>query len=246
MTLQKKNTLNIRQKFFQKHHNRPNREKQLPLSPNNFQTKKMTAYLYIFNTLSDWETGYITAELNTGRFFKQSDKPVRVITIANTKDAVKTMGGITILPDQTVAETTFTGNDLLILPGGETWLEDIHLPILSVATEFLPKGMIVGAICGATFALAKAGILDTRKHTSNDLNFLQQVCPDYKGAELYLNEPAVTDNNVITAPGTAPLEFAQHILKRLDVFKPESLEAWYKLNKLKEPNYFYALLASLQ
>lgn len=223
-----------------------NREKQLPLSSVKLYADTMNAYLYIFDTLSDWETGYITAELNTGRFFKQPGNPVRVITIANTKDAVKTMGGISILPDQTVAETTFNGNDLLILPGGETWLEDIHLPILSVVNEFLPKGMIVGAICGATFALAKTGILDTRKHTSNDLNFLQQICPDYKGAELYLNEPAVTNDNVITAPGTAPLEFAQHILKRLEVFKPETLDAWYSLYKLKEPNYFYALMASLQ
>jgi putative intracellular protease/amidase len=223
-----------------------NREKPLPLSPVKLYVDTMNAYLYIFDTLSDWETGYITAELNTGRFFKQPGNSVRVITIANTKDAVKTMGGLSILPDQTVEETKFTGNDLLILPGGETWMEPIHLPILSVVAEFLPKGMIVGAICGATFALAKAGILDTRKHTSNDLNFLQQICPDYKGAELYLNEPAVTDDNVITAPGTAPLEFAQHILKRLDVFKPETLEAWYSLHKLKEPNYFYALMVSLQ
>lgn len=206
----------------------------------------MNAYLYVFDTLADWEAGYITAELNSGRFFKQSVNPVHIITIANTKEAVKTMGGITVLPDQTISETVFTGNDLLILPGGNTWLENVHLPILSVVTEFLPKGMIVGAICGATFALAKVGILDMRKHTSNDLNYLQQVCPDYKGAELYLNEPAVTDDNVITAPGTAPLEFAQHILKRLDVFKPETLEAWYALNKFKDANYFFSLLASLQ
>ncbi|MBP1641264.1 MAG: glutamine amidotransferase [Bacteroidetes bacterium] len=206
----------------------------------------MNAYLYVFDTLSDWEIGYITAELNTGRFFKQSTNPLRVITIANKKDTVKTMGGIRILPDQTVAETVFTDNDLLLLPGGETWLEDIHLPILSVVTEYLPKGLIVGAICGATMALAKTGILDTRKHTSNDLNFLQQVCPDYIGSELYVNEPAVTDGNLITAPGTAPLEFAQHILKRLDVFKPESLDAWCALHKFKDSSYFYALLASLQ
>jgi putative intracellular protease/amidase len=206
----------------------------------------MNAYLYVFDTLADWETGYITAELNTGKFFRQSVNPVRVITIANTKDAVKTMGGITILPDRTIAETVFTDNDLLILPGGETWMEDVHLPILSVVAEYLPKGMIVGAICGATMALAKAGILDTRKHTSNDLNFLQQTCPDYKGAALYINEPAVTDNNLITAPGTAPLEFAQHILQRLGVFKPETLEAWYGLNKFKDASYFFSLLASLQ
>lgn len=28
-------------------------------------------YVYIFDTLADWELGYVTAELNSGRFFKK-------------------------------------------------------------------------------------------------------------------------------------------------------------------------------
>ena len=28
-----------------------------------------TVYLYVFDTMSDWEIGYLTAELNSGRYY---------------------------------------------------------------------------------------------------------------------------------------------------------------------------------
>lgn len=30
-----------------------------------------TVYIYVLDTLADWELGYVTAELNSGRFFKK-------------------------------------------------------------------------------------------------------------------------------------------------------------------------------
>ncbi len=33
--------------------------------------KKRKVYMYVFDTMSDWEVGYLTAELNTGRYFKK-------------------------------------------------------------------------------------------------------------------------------------------------------------------------------
>lgn len=30
----------------------------------------ITIYVYILDTLADWELGYVTSELNSGRFFK--------------------------------------------------------------------------------------------------------------------------------------------------------------------------------
>lgn len=41
------------------------------------------------------------------------------------------------------------------------------------------------------------------------------VCPNYKGEQLYKMEPAVCDENLITASGVAPLEFAMEVLKKL-------------------------------
>jgi len=29
-----------------------------------------TIYLYVFDTMADWEIGYVTAELNSGRYYR--------------------------------------------------------------------------------------------------------------------------------------------------------------------------------
>lgn len=42
-------------------------------------------YLYVFNTMSDWEYGYLVAELNTGRYFKKDLAPLKVITVGTNK-----------------------------------------------------------------------------------------------------------------------------------------------------------------
>ncbi|RAU93880.1 type 1 glutamine amidotransferase family protein [Paenibacillus sp. YN15] len=205
-----------------------------------------TVYLYVFDTMSDWEIGYVAAELNSGRYFRQGLAPARIITVGIEKTPVTTMGGLKIIPDLTVEECSIKSADALILPGGHTWTEAIHLPILKMAEMCVKEGIVVGAICGATFGLAQAGLLDSRWHTSNDLAYLKMMCPSYTGEEYYKAEPAVTDGNLITATGVAPLEFAVHVLKALDVCSPKTVDAWYRLNKTHEPQYFYELMNSIQ
>ncbi len=134
----------------------------------------------------------------------------------------------------------------LILPGGETWTEAIHEPILDFAEQCLNKNILVGAICGATFGVAQKGLMDSRAHTSNNLDYLKMVCPNYKGAQYYVDEPAVTDGRLVTASGISPLEFTVHVLKALDVLSPQALNAWYKLYTTHETQYFFELMNSVQ
>ncbi|MCY9377347.1 glutamine amidotransferase [Bacillus sp. T17B1] len=207
------------------------------------QTKK--AYLYVFQTMSDWEYGYLIAELNSGRYFKKDVAPLKVVTVGANKEMITTMGGLSIKPDIILDECTLESKDLLILPGGNTWGEDVHQPILKKVGEALKLGTIVAAICGATEGLAHYGYLDSRKHTCNDLAYLKMVCPHYKGETLYELAPAVSDKNLVTASGIAPLEFAMEVLKKLEVFAPETLHSWYELNKTQKPEYFFELMNTI-
>ncbi|PQZ53289.1 glutamine amidotransferase [Bacillus sp. MYb209] len=207
------------------------------------QTKKV--YLYVFNTMSDWEYGHLIAELNSGRYFKKDLASLKVITVGATNEIITTMGGLSIKPDISLDKCTLESNDLLVLPGGTTWGEHIHHPILKKIGEALKLGTIVAAICGATEGLANFGYLDSRKHTSNDLEYIKMVCPNYKGEKLYKMEPAVCDENLITASGVAPLEFAMEVLKKIDVFAPDTLHSWYNLNKTYKPEYFFQLMNSI-
>ncbi|MDY9923207.1 type 1 glutamine amidotransferase family protein [Methanobacterium sp.] len=206
----------------------------------------MKVYLYILNTLADWEIGYLTAELNSGRYLDKTRPPVELIKIGNTTEPIKTMGGITITPDENIDNIKFEEDDLLILPGADTWTEEENKKIIDIVSSIINEKVIIAAVCGATIALANKGILNNRKHTSNDIEVLKMFCPEYTGENFYLNQPAVTDDNLITASGIAPLEFSYEILKRTNLMKTETLEAWYQLYKTKESKYFYALMESIE
>lgn len=205
-----------------------------------------TVYLYVIDTMADWEVGYLTAELNSGRYFKKGISPLKVVTVGIEKKPVTTMGGLKILPDIQWEECSFENTAALILPGGDTWMDKIHEPIINMAEKCINDNIVVAAICGATIGLAGNGLLDAIGHTSNDLGFIKMVCPNYKGERYYKNEPAVADGKLITASGAASLEFSVQVLKALDVFSSRTLDAWYKLNKTNEPEYFYDLMDSIK
>jgi len=111
-----------------------------------------------------------------------------------------------------------------------------------LAEKCLDNDIVVAAICGSTMGLARAGLLNRRYHTSNALEFLKMVCPNYTGEKYYKDIPSVTDGNVITASGIAPLEFTADVLKKLDVFLPEVLDAWKQLYETFKAEYFFELM----
>lgn len=87
-----------------------------------------------------------------------------------------------------------------------------------LALEFLDYGKHVAAICGGTLALANAGILDNKRHTSNDLDFLTSNSTVYAGQSHYVDDStAVVDQNVITAAGNAPAHFSAAVFRAAGV-----------------------------
>lgn len=52
----------------------------------------------------------------------------------------------------------------------------------------------------------------------------------------------MTAGDLITAASTAPLDFAYHIYRRLDLYAPDVLEAWYGLFSTRKPEYFAELV----
>ena len=117
--------------------------------------------------------------------------------------------------------------------------------MIEKAGEFLSAGALVCAICGATAALANAGLLDQRLHTSNGAGYLDMVSPNYKGQNFYVDEPSVAERNLITASSTGSLLWAKQIIERLNVFQPDTLDAWYAYFSTGEAQYFFALMQTL-
>ncbi|SEH76973.1 Putative intracellular protease/amidase [Halobacillus karajensis] len=205
----------------------------------------INVYIYALDTLADWELGYVTSELNSGQYFKKSSANVSVKTVGVTRDAIATKGGMRVIPEVTTNEIISAPTTVLLLPGADTWDDPKHIPIIKKATELLECGATVAAICGATTVLAEAGLFDKRIHTSNSLDYLKMVSPNYKGEPYYRNVKAISDQNLITASSAGALLFAHIILAKLDVFSEGTLEAWYNYFNTGDSKYFYDLMQTL-
>ena len=202
-------------------------------------------YVYVLDTLADWELGYVISELNSKRFFKEGGESVTFKTVSYSKEPIHTMGGLTIVPDCLVDDIVVNEKSLLLLPGADTWNNPKHGPMIEKAKCFLYLGASVGAICGATVALANSGLLDNCPHTSNGPGNLEMFSPNYKGGKFYIDKPAVADNNLFTASCTGALLWAKQIIKHLDVFQSNTLESWYEYFSTGNPKHFFALMETL-
>jgi transcriptional regulator GlxA family with amidase domain len=89
----------------------------------------------------------------------------------------------------------------------------------------------IAAICGATLAVARAGLLNERRHTSNTPGYLGAHLPDYCGVAEYDSALAVNDRGVITASGLGPVDFARAIFAELGVFSASDEQVWYEMHK---------------
>jgi putative intracellular protease/amidase len=185
------------------------------------EAKKRNCWLFVFDGYSDWEPSIAVAGLNVFTDFA-------VKTFSVTGQPVRSMGNLQVVPDKALKDVHIGDIDLLILPGGNSWDEGKNKEIIPLVNDVLDRQKLLAAICGATGFLAQHHYLDHIRHTSNHLEFyLKKIAPDYKGDELYVKEHAVLEGNLLTANGTAMVEFAAEIFRYFDLLKIEPLNFWF-------------------
>jgi putative intracellular protease/amidase len=183
-----------------------------------------TAHLALYDGAAEMEVGHLLGELHTGRFTGTS---FDLVTVAESRQPITSMGGVRIVPDALLAELEPADSDLLVMPGAEMWDAGGGEPFAAVAGRFLDAGVPVAAICGATAGLARAGLLDSRSHTSASAAYLAMT--GYAGAERYMDQRAVIDGDLITAGPQSPVQFARATLERLGLADERTLEAYEAL-----------------
>lgn len=186
----------------------------------------MKKILYIIlEQWADWELAYISSAVNMLGRGKFENK-----TLSLTKSAVTSIGGVKCLPDYDL-QTARLDFDAAILIGGTSWHSENVLQVKPLIDACLKSGKVLGAICDACRFLGSIGALNGAKHTANDLKELKQYSA-YTNEQGFLHRQAVSDNNIITANGTAALEFAQEVLRTLSVAPEEKIKSWYDFHKL--------------
>ena len=183
-----------------------------------------TALILLLNDYADWEVAYISSTINMSEEWT-------VKTISTQKE-VKSIGGLTTKIDYLLEEIP-SQYDLLILIGGTSWTND-DSDIINLVNNTLNNNIILGAICGSVDFMARNGLLNNFKHTGNDLS-LWNTFDQYSNKDEFQFKQAVRDKNLVTANGTAPIEFEQLILESIDYAEKNEIEKTIYLHR----NGFY-------
>ena len=92
------------------------------------------------------------------------------------------------------------------------------------------RGIVIGAICDATVFLGRIGLLNDTPHTGNLLPDLQDYAGNgYSGSLFYRNENVVRSGRLVTANGTAAMEFAREMAVALELMSAEDAARWHRL-----------------
>lgn len=179
----------------------------------------------LLDEYADWEAASLAAALNEepegeGRRFD-------VKTVSLTKEPVRSIGGFTVVPDYSIddAPEKFAG---LILIGGNSWRKDGSERVMELVDKAISQQAVLGAICDASVFLGKNGLLNDVPHTSNHLEDLQETSGDrYTNEAHYLQQQAVRSGQLITANGSAFLEFGKEVLEALNAAPQAEIDEWY-------------------
>ncbi|WP_435247130.1 DJ-1/PfpI family protein [Vibrio sp. nBUS_14] len=202
---------------------------------------KESIYLAVYDGISDWEYGYVLAHINSQDFQAFPDR-FEIKTVGLNKESIRTKGGLTVVPDLSLDKLNPSDGKMLILCGSDNAATGGIDDFVDAAKRFIDNGICVAAICGATAALARKGILDNVPHTSNAKEFLEMT--GYAGSQNYIQEPVVSTDYLITAGGIEPIAFAAEIFRKLEIYSETTLNSWLKLFEQRDITGFYELMES--
>ncbi len=160
------------------------------------------ALFLLLDEFADWEGAHLSSTLN-------QDDSWSVSTVSIEKN-VSSLGGFSVLVDYIIGDEP-KDYDLLVMVGSNSWDNDSE-KLLDFVEEAFNKKIVIGAICGAVDYLARNGFLNKYKHTGNSV-YIWQNYKKYKPENKFLEKQSVSDNLLITANGTAPLEFTESVLE---------------------------------
>lgn len=191
---------------------------------------KKEVIFVLLNEFADWEGAYIATCLNTG---VKPGRPViyTVKTLSVTKDPIVSIGGFKVVPDYDLTDMPDESAGLILI-GGMHWFSPEAEQIVPLVEKAVRDNKLVAGICNASVFLGACGVLNNVKHTSNGLDYLKQYAGEkYMGEANYINKQAVRDGNIVTANGSAPVDFCREILYALEADTSEVIEESYQFYK---------------
>jgi putative intracellular protease/amidase len=180
----------------------------------------------LLDQYADWEAAPLAAAVNRldGWCVK---------TVTPDGQPVRSIGGFCVTPDFSVKEALNRDFCGVVLIGGNCWRTPQAVPVAALVQKAAARGTVLAGICDASVYLGAQGMLNTARHTSNQLEDLQAYAGEhYTGAARYQLCQAVRDGKLVTANGTANMEFGREVLLALGAMTEPQAQEWYRLYKL--------------
>lgn len=177
------------------------------------------------------EAVYLAQAVASDEYALKEDPKYVNKAVAPTMEPVKSIGGFRTLPDYSF-DTMPDDYAALVLIGGFGWNTPIAEQVVPIVRRAIEDGKIIGAICNGASFMAKCGFLNAVRHTGNGPEQLKLWGGEnYTNPDGYIHSQAVSDKNIVTANGSATLEFSRELLLLLDNDTPEHIEMYYQFNK---------------
>ncbi len=191
---------------------------------------KNNVLFVLLDKYAEWEAAPLAAALNSG-VTPLGDTRFTTATVAPTADAVSSIGGFSTLPDYDF-DSMPQDYAALVLVGGMSWDKPEAGRVEELVARALREGKTVGAICNGASFMAAHGFLNDVTHTGNGLDQLRLWGGErYTNPEGFIERQAVADGSIVTANGSAGIEFAREMLLALEADTRENIDAWYDFNK---------------
>ncbi|MER8448134.1 DJ-1/PfpI family protein [Mesorhizobium sp. M1066] len=170
--------------------------------------QKTIGFLFI-EGFADWEYGLLAA--SAVEWFG-----ARAVSLTPDGNPVTGISGFRLTPDRSAGADDNDDLDAIAVIGSDEWAGKAPPDVADLLNAVASRGGVVGGICAGTLALARAGLFENARHTSNGRDWINGHEVGYAGDSLYQDVPhAVADGKIVSAPGSAPGTFALAFLKTL-------------------------------
>jgi len=178
-----------------------------------------TVHVLLAPHYADWEAALALCELRRLGGF-------RIAAVSLDAAPVNSLAGLSLKPDIELGRLNLLHSALLVIPGSEYWLRQERPDLTRLLRQAISAGLPLAASGSAVTLLARAALLDDKRHTGNSLEELWRYAPEYKGESFFCKtERAISAANVVTASGFAPVDFAVAVFGQMGILEG-GREAW--------------------
>ncbi len=168
----------------------------------------MTTYVMLYDGFANFEVVLAMYLLRTG---------MEVKTLGLTRETLRSIEGLTVVPDMLASEVKILEEDVLIIPGGDPAVLEGNEAFYDLIRQGDEVNTLLAAICSGTVHLARAGALKDREYTTS----LSRTEDSPFDPDLYVKKNVVVDGHIVTAQPSGYAEFAITLGQLMDIYKDE-------------------------